>query len=159
VEEEREQGHDSRDRRVVWVQTWNEDRPLSDISKMMHEIGAIYSMAYAPDEGGVCIIFQHADSAYQFLHIAAEHVGRNGISPFGPETRVIPGMPYPADNGIRRMENPFNERRRLTFARQQLFSHGTSERQFRGDIEGIVGRQNIELFWLFNTGNGMSHLA
>ncbi|KAJ9662790.1 hypothetical protein H2198_001241 [Neophaeococcomyces mojaviensis] len=153
VVEAEEPDHDSKDRRVVWVQPWNESRPLSDISKTMRDMGAIYSMAYAPDEGGVCIIFYQAHSATLFLHMAAEHMARTGVSPFGPDIRVIPGMPYPADSDIRRMDNPHNERRRLTFARQQLFSHGISEHQFRRDIEDIVGPQNIELLWLFNTGN------
>lgn len=149
-----ENGHDSRDRRVVWVSPWSETRSLDQISKEMSELGAIYSIAFVPDEKAVCIIFQHAACAIQFLHNCAEHVGRKGYSPFGEEHNIFPGIPYSANDGIRRMDNPYNERRRLTFARSQLFSNGISKNSFRKDIEDLVGFSNVELLWLFNTGNG-----
>lgn len=148
---------DSRDRRVVWIRPWTESRPLRDISKEMSELGAIYSIAFAPDEQAVCIIFQQAWCAVEFMHHCAEHVGRTGVSPFGRAHEVSPGLPYPLDDGLRRMDNPYNERRRLTFARSQLFNNGISEGRFRRDIEDIVGHTNIELLWLFNTGNGKFH--
>jgi hypothetical protein len=67
---------------------------------------------------------------------------------------VLEGQPYPNDDAIQRMENPWNERRRLTFARQKLFAEGTTEEQFKKDIFAIVGEDNVELVWLFNSGNG-----
>ena len=148
-----ELGHDSRDRRVVWVSPWNESRPLSDISNEMREVGAIYSIAFAPEAKSVCIIFQHAYCAAQFMHNCAEFVGRHGISPFGREQDVSPGLLYPTNDSLRKMDPPQNERRRLTFARSQLFSNGVTEASFRKDIEDIVGSSNIERLWLFNTGN------
>jgi hypothetical protein len=54
------------------------------------------------------------------------------------------------------MAPPMNERRRLTFARSQLFAHGMTEDHFKSDIYRLVGEGNVELVWLFNTGNGMS---
>lgn len=149
-------GHESRDRRVVWISPWPENRPLAEVSKQMAGIGAIYSIAFVPNEHAVCIIFQHAHCAVQFLHDCAEHVGRAGVSPFGGEYNIFPGVPYPVDDGLRQMDNPYNARRRLTFARSQLFSNGMSESRFRKDIENLVGVSNVELLWLFNTGNGMS---
>ncbi|KAK5945668.1 hypothetical protein PMZ80_002874 [Knufia obscura] len=152
-QEKQEHRHDARDRRVVWVSPWSEMRPLSDISNEMREVGAIYSIAYAPEAQAVCIIFQHAYCAVQFMHNCAEYIGRHGISPFGSEHDVSPGLPYQVNDGLRRMDPPHNERRRLTFARSQLFSNGISEARFRKDIEDIVGPSNIERLWLFNTGN------
>lgn len=149
-------GHDSRDRRVVWINPWSADRPLAEVSKQMTGIGAVYSIAFVPDEQAVCIIFQHAHCAVDFLHDCAEHVGRTGISPFGSEYNIFPGVPYPMDDGLRLMDNPCNARRRLTFARSQLFSNGVSENRFREDIVSLVGATNVELLWLFNTGNGRS---
>lgn len=148
-----ENGHDSRDRRVVWVSPWSALRPLSDISNEMREVGAIYSIAFAPEAQSVCIIFQHAYCAVQFVHSCAEYSGRHGISPFGKEQDISPGLPYPINDSLRRMDPPHNERRRLTFARSQLFSNGISETRFRKDIEDIVGPSNVERLWLFNTGN------
>lgn len=145
---------DSRDRRVVWVRPWQQGRPLSEISKKMSELGAIYSMAFASEEQAVCIIFQHGHCATQFMHSCAEHVGKTGSSPFGKEHTIVPGLPYPIDEGLRKMDPPHNARRRLTFARSQLFTNGMTERLFRADIEVLVGPCNIELLWLFNTGNG-----
>jgi hypothetical protein len=52
------------------------------------------------------------------------------------------------------MSPPTNERRRLTFARSQLFTHGMTEAQFKNDIYRLVGQAHVELVWLFNTGNG-----
>ena len=54
------------------------------------------------------------------------------------------------------MESPVNERRRLTFARQALFTtaNGMSEDRFKKDVCDMVGEQNVELVWLFNSGNG-----
>jgi len=153
VQGKEEFGHDSRDRRVVWVSPWSESRPLSDISNEMREVGAIYSIAFAPEAQSVCIIFQHAYCAVQFMHNCAEHVGRHGISPFGREQDVSPGLPYAINDSLRRMDPPHNERRRLTFARSQLFSNGISEARFRKDIADIVGPSNVERLWLFNTGN------
>lgn len=154
IPQPQEAGSDSRDRRVVWIRPWEESRPLSEISKKLSELGPIYSMAFAPDEQAVCIIFQHSHCAKQFMHNCAEHIGRTGFSPFGREHVVVPGLPYPMDENLRKMESPHNARRRLTFARSQLFTNGMTECKFRADIEMIVGASNIELLWLFNTGNG-----
>ena len=154
IPQQQELASDARDRRVVWIRPWEESRPLSEISKKLSELGPIYSMAYAPGEQAVCIIFQHGHCARQFMHNCADHIGRTGSSPFGKVHLVVLGLPYPADDHLRKMEPPHNARRRLTFARSQLFTNGMTECRFRADIEMIVGASNVELLWLFNTGNG-----
>lgn len=147
--------YDSRDQRVVWIRPWTATRPLKEITKKIQNVGAIYSVAFAPEAEAVCIIFQHATCANDLMRRCADHLKYNGVSLFGPEHDIAPGLPYPITKDLARMEMPQLERRRLTFARAGLFNQGgVTQKQFREDIEGIVGPSNVELLWLFNTGNG-----
>ena len=113
-------------------------------------------MAFVPDVQAVCIIFQHANCAKNFLSKCAQHFEHTGVSIFGADHEVSPGQLYALNDDLRKMDAPVNARRRLTFARSQLFQNGMTEARFRADIEAIVGAPNIELLWLFNTGNGKS---
>lgn len=149
--------YDSRDHRVVWIRPWTANRPLKEITEKMQNTGSIYSIAYAPEAEAVCIIFQHAACASEFMHRCASHSEYNGVSPFGPGHEIAPGLPYAMNKDLVRMDLPHMERRRLTFARAGLFNQGgVTQKRFRQDIEGIVGPSNVELLWLFNTGNGKS---
>ena len=140
--------------RVVWVKHWDvSKRPLSSLTEYIDQ-GPLLSMAYSERDKAVCIIFMHAHHARSFLQASASCVGKYGQSIFGGDVEVLEGQPYPNDDAIQRMENPWNERRRLTFARQKLFAEGTTEEQFKKDIFAIVGEHNVELVWLFNSGNG-----
>ncbi len=140
--------------RVVWLKPWDR-RPLSCLTESIDQ-GPLLSMAYSPDDNAVCIIFMHAHHARGFMEVNADFFKRHGRSSFGSDIEVLQGQPYPLDESLKRMENPWNERRRLTFARQKLFAEGLTEDQFKRDIYEIVGEQNVELVWLFNTGNGES---
>jgi len=144
---------DEKDLRVVWIQGWQQTRPLSEVTERLRS-GALFSMAYSEENNAVCIIFQHAVAARLFLDDHAYSSRATGISVFGRTCQVVAGRPYPEDEDIRRMGPPWNERRRLTFVRQQLFNHGMTEEQFKKDIFALVGECNVELVWLFNTGNG-----
>jgi len=145
---------DSNLMRVVWVKHWDvSKRPLSSLTEYIDQ-GPLLSMAYSERDKAVCIIFMHAHHARSFLQASASCVGKYGQSIFGGDVEVLEGQPYPNDDAIQRMENPWNERRRLTFARQKLFADGTTEEQFKKDIFAIVGEHNVELVWLFNSGNG-----
>lgn len=147
--------YDSRDQRVVWIRPWTATRPLKEVTKKIQNVGAVYSVAYAPEAEAVCIIFQHASCANELMRRCADHLKYNGISLFGAEHDIAPGLLYPMTKDLARMEMPQLERRRLTFARAGLFNQGgVTQKQFREDIEGIVGPSNVELLWLFNTGNG-----
>ena len=140
--------------RVVWVKNWDiSRRPLSSLTEYIDQ-GPLLSMAYSERDNAVCIIFMHAHHARSFLQSSASTVGRSGHRASGGEVEVLEGQPYPTDDAIQRMESPWNERRRLTFARQKLFAEGMTEEQFKKDIFAIVGEQNVELVWLFNSGNG-----
>ena len=150
--EERATLDESQTKRVLWVAPWPESRPLSEVSDRIHEIGALYSIAFAPDAGAVCLIFQYVEHATRFYQDCITYQTRKGASFFGNDISVTWGQPYPTDEGIRAMDGPRTERRRLTFAMSQLFNKVTHT-QFRRDIENVVGSTNIERFWLFNTGN------
>lgn len=141
------------DLRVVWIQGWGRGRPLGEISQFVNQ-GPIWSMAYASDHEAVCIIFQHASSAQALVDSCTTYEAESGESLFGAGCRVILGQAYPVNDDLRRMNAPWHERRRLTFARSQLFSHGMTDHVFRQDIFDMVGEENVELVWLFNTGNG-----
>ena len=144
------------DKRVVWLQPWDSSRPLSEATKQLTGYGAILSVAVSEPDRALCIIFQHAYGARTILAEQTARLNHNAQGMFGPHVDVQAGTAYPTTDDLRRMEAPFNERRRLTFARQQLFKPptGVSEQQFRRDIYAIVGAHNVELVWLFNTGNG-----
>lgn len=143
----------NQDMRVVWIQGWPQHRPLAEITENLSQ-GPILSMVYSEEYGAVCVIFHNSRSVRELLEDEEYHRERKGKSIFGPGHTIVPGLPYPESEDIRRMNNPSNERRRLTFARSQLFAHGMTEQQFKQDIFNIVGETNVELVWLFNTGNG-----
>lgn len=142
------------DMRVVWVLHWDKYKPLNKVTEQIHH-GPLLSMVYDLSNDAVCIIFQHGHHAADFLEDNEDSVARTGYSLFGPQHKVIAGDPYPKDHQLELMEPPTNERRRLTFARSQLFTGNLSEIQFKKDIAARVGEHNIELVWLFNSGNGM----
>lgn len=145
--------------RVVWLQPWDSTkRSLSCLTDYIDQ-GPLLSMAYSDRDNAVCIIFMHAHHARGFMEVNSTYVRKTGQSMFGPDVQVLEGQPYLVDEALSRMEAPLNERRRLTFARQKLFAEGLDESQFKRDIFDIVGEKNVELVWLFNSGNGKSVLA
>lgn len=142
--------------RVVWIQGWAHGRPLGQISEYVTQ-GPICSMAYASDYSAVCVVFQYAESAQALFESCNGYEDEKGECLFGPGCAVQIGQPYPMSEDLRRMSSPIHERRRLTFARSQMFAHGMTETRFRGDIYELVGEANVELVWLFNSGNGKSY--
>ncbi|EXJ83317.1 hypothetical protein A1O1_06938 [Capronia coronata CBS 617.96] len=140
------------DYRCLWIYGWTKERALSTITDRVNT-GAVFSMAFVEEYGAVCIIFQYASAAMAFMGENSQALRDSGVSLFGPLQTVRYGEPYPENADIRRMGSPSNERRRLTFARQQLFTNGLNEEQFKKDLIDMVGTDNVELVWLFNTGN------
>ena len=144
---------DVEDMRVVWVLQWNKYKPLGKVTEQIHQ-GPLLSIVYDTNNNAVCIIFQHGSHAASLLEENTNCIAKTGHSLFGPQHSVIAGDPYPKDQQLCLMEHPINERRRLTFARSQLFTGKLTESQFKKDIAARVGEHNIELVWLFNSGNG-----
>lgn len=141
------------DYRCLWVYGWTKEKPLSMITERI-STGAIFSMAFVEDYGAVCVIFQYASAAMALVGENSQCLRELDVGVFGPGHLVKYGEPYSENGDLRRMGPPSNERRRLTFARQQLFTNGMNEERFRQDLIEMVGRHNVELVWLFNTGNG-----
>lgn len=149
-------GLEPADLRVVWIQPWVATAPLTEVTKHLTNYGALLSVAFSEADRAVCVIFQHAYQAQALLEDNEESVKMTGRGLCGPHSHMLLGQAYPKNDDLRRMEPPVNERRRLTFARQALFTvtNGLSEDQFKKDIYAIVGERNVELVWLFNSGNG-----
>ncbi|KAF7512640.1 hypothetical protein GJ744_000901 [Endocarpon pusillum] len=140
------------DARVIWIKPWNlEKKSLSDITEKIDQ-GPLFSIAHSQPDNAVCVIFQHAYHARAFLEANIRYSRTYGQSLFGPGCEVLEGQAYPATEDIRRMDTR-NERRRLTFARGRLFTNGMTEARFKNDIFSMVGEGNVELVWLFNSGN------
>jgi hypothetical protein len=144
------------DARVIWIKPWNpEKKSLSDITEKIDQ-GPLFSIAHSQSDDAVCVIFQHAQHAQVFLQANERYISLYGQGLFGPDCEVLEGQAYPATEDIRRMDMK-NERRRLTFARCRLFTNGMTEARFKNDIFGMVGEGNVELVWLFNSGNGTTN--
>ncbi len=141
------------DARVVWIKPWNLDKKsLGEITEKIEQ-GPLFSIAHSQPDNAVCVIFQHTYHARAFLEANIRYSRTYGQGLFGPGCEVLEGQAYPATEDIRRMETR-SERRRLTFARGRLFTNGMTEARFKNDIFAMVGEGNVELVWLFNSGNG-----
>lgn len=146
------------DFRCIWIYGWAKEKPLGAVTERISS-GPLFSMAFVQQYEAVCVIFQYASAAMLFMEEEAQSLRDFGVSLFGHGHEVRYGEAYPENADLQRMAAPANERRRLTFARQQLFTNGLTEERFKKDLSEIVGRHNVELVWLFNTGNGkaLSH--
>ena len=136
------------DCRCLWIHGWIKDKPLSAVTERI-STGAIFSMAYVEQYEAVCIIFQYATGAMLFMEEENQSLRLYGAGLFGKGLEVKYGVAYPENADLLRMQPHVNERRRLTFARQQLFTNGMNEERFRNDLTNLVGRYNLELVWLF----------
>jgi hypothetical protein len=141
------------DARVIWIKPWDPARrSLSDVTERIDQ-GPLFSIAHSQQDDAVCVIFQHAHHARAFLEANLRHIRMYHQGLFGADCEVLEGQAFPATEDIRRMDF-LNERRRLTFARGRLFADGMTEARFKKDIFAMVGEGNVELVWLFNSGNG-----
>lgn len=141
------------DMRCVWIYGWTRTRHLQNATDRI-TIGAIFSIIFVPEHDAVCVIFQYATSAMLLVEEDLRSQRELGVGLFGPGSELKIGGPYPETSDLQRMVAPVNERRRLTFARQQLFTNGLTKDRFVKDLVAIVGEHNVVLVWLFNTGNG-----
>lgn len=140
--------------RIAIVRGCSKTTRLRDITKQISE-GPLMSILLEKDTShpplSACIIFMDATHAREFVvrnNIATRNTG-NTI--YGPGTQVLAGGAWPEDDEIRAMGLQ-RERRRLTFSARGLFQR-VSRDTFKADIYAIAGEANVELIWLFNTGN------
>lgn len=140
--------------RVVFITGCSKTTRLRDITKHIAE-GPLMSILIEKDPSypplSACLIFMDATHAIEFVQNNAAATNINGHSLYGSGTQVVSGGPWPEDDEIRAMISR-RERRRLTFSAGGLFQR-VSRDMFKGDIYAIAGEANVELIWLFNTGN------
>jgi hypothetical protein len=140
--------------RVVYVRGLKRNSGLRHVTRKI-SLGPLVSLWIhddGPDTRTACVVFQLAEHARQFLSDNAAETERAGHGVYGPGSYVQPGGPWLEDDDIRSMSLVQRERRRLTFSGPQIFAH-VSREKFRQDIVGVAGEANVELIWLFNTGN------
>ena len=149
--------------RIVFIKGCKEGTSLYDITKQISH-GPLMSITI--ERGSkqlgveVCIIFFNAEDAAAFLWDDSKSVLQKGHGLYGRGVAVTQGPPWPEDEEIRAMGTPGRrrERRRLTLNGGGLF-YRISGTSFHADIAAIAGNDNIELIWLYNTGNATVVLA
>ncbi len=137
---------------MIWVVGCAKQTSLSFITEQIHE-GPLLSIAFSEFDAAMCIIFQSGSSAASFLETNAFFLNSTGACCYGRGYELMVGSPFPMNTELKAMEIPVRERRRLTFVKAGLFQDLTKA-QFEKDIADIVGTDNIERVWVFNTGNG-----
>ena len=144
-------------RRTVEVYHLPKSYTLRHLTNKIHEGPLILIEMIDEREGNTkcaMIVFMKAEDAKSFVlkneAIRAE-MGENQ-SCYGPGVNVGWGNPYPKPEGVFLMEGKGGARRRLTFSGRQLFSR-IRPAQFYLDIAALAEKKNIELVWLFNSGN------
>jgi hypothetical protein len=152
-------------KRVVFIKGIKGGITLRDVTKHINE-GALMSITItressepasssasssAPGLYSACVIFMVAAHAHNFIERCKTAQKSSGKPLYGAGTSVLPGNPWPEDDDIRAMIAD-KERRRLIFAAGGLFAR-ISRDQFVADVTEIAGAANVELIWLFNTGN------
>lgn len=100
------------------------------------------------------IVFLYAANAREFVKSNEQKLATTGVSRFGAGYTVELVESTAWNDNQFMMIHPFKERRRLTFARQKLFSQNLTAARWRRDIAEIVGPHNIDFLWIFNSGNG-----
>ncbi|KAJ9230724.1 hypothetical protein DTO271D3_6149 [Paecilomyces variotii] len=99
------------------------------------------------------IVFLYAANAREFVKSNEQKLATTGVSRFGAGYTVELVESTAWNDNQFMMIHPFKERRRLTFARQKLFSQNLTAARWRRDIAEIVGPHNIDFLWIFNSGN------
>ena len=109
---------------------------------------------YGKNTKKATVYFMKAENAKSFFLKNEMVRGESGDdrSLYGPGTHVVWGSPYRDPDGVLSMQGQCGARRRLTFVGRQMFTK-IRPAQFGLDIVEAVGKENVELVWVFNKGN------
>ncbi|KAI9805466.1 MAG: hypothetical protein M1825_000717 [Sarcosagium campestre] len=150
----------SMQRRVVWIFSCPPETTIHSITARIHT-GPLMSIALAREGSSrspaCCIIFHKAEHAqelvasYQLSALKQEYV-------FFKDEHLELGEPYPADREIQLMDPPTFARRRLSIVRKVMFTRAF-ETRFVRDIKRLAGEDNVELIYIYNSGNATVVLA
>ena len=143
--------------RVVNVYGLDIRTSLKDISRAIVE-GPLMSLKIStnPDSTkSAAIVFLEAAHAKQFIarNDALHVVNKHGSGLYGPHAQVVLGHPYHDDEVFHYMRGRDVLRRRLTISGKGLFN-SVQPIKFYLDLASVVGKEQLELVWLFNKGNG-----
>ncbi|TAQ87483.1 hypothetical protein B7494_g4181 [Chlorociboria aeruginascens] len=141
--------------RVVFILNIPETLNLVDVSNAIKE-GPICSIRFGVDSDDekryAGIIFQHARDAESFFQVLVKERIENAPRRFRFIANVVRGEAFPADDTIRAMSQPPYATRRLTVVKKGFF-FVYGERHLRNLCEKVVGKDNVELVFLYNGGN------
>ena len=150
-------GGEEDQRRLVNVHGLDVKTTLKDISRKISE-GPLISLnlsVNADNTKSASIVFLEVLHAKQFVarSDALRRDNRNGPGLYGQPTRVILGPPFRDDEVVYHMYGRDALRRRFTISGKGLFTN-VQPTKFYLDLAAVVGKEHLELVWLFNRGNG-----
>ena len=141
--------------RVVMVLNIPKTITLDDISDAVRE-GAVVSIRFGVNNDDrsryVGIIFQHATSAEAFFQTINKERVDNKPRRLRFTPHVVRGEPFPMNDTINAMAEPPYATRRLTIVKKGFF-FAYGEKQLKNLCEKTVGKENVQLVFLYNGGN------
>ncbi|CAG8971157.1 hypothetical protein HYALB_00010132 [Hymenoscyphus albidus] len=141
--------------RVVFLLDLPSNITTQDISDAIHE-GPLRSISFGFDEEKgtrfAGVIFQYAVDAELFHSIMVKERAESRPSRFRFTVEAVRGEPFPCDEYLRLMDPPTYASRRLTIVKSRFFFM-FGERQLKALCEKLVGRDTVQLIWLYNGGN------
>lgn len=147
--------------RVLWIHGCHPNTKLAHITQNI-EGGPVSSISFqrqnpADSLVSCCVVFQTALHARNMMEKFTATT-RAGAFNFFRDEVIVFGSPCADDSDVRLMGPPTMARRRLTIVRKGLF-HNLPVDAFKKHIENAVGRENVEVIHVYNSGNATVVLA
>ncbi|ATZ50448.1 hypothetical protein BCIN_05g07990 [Botrytis cinerea B05.10] len=145
----------SQQARVVLILNIPSTMTLSDISNAIHE-GPVVCIRFGIDSDTgkrfSGIVFQHASDAQLFFSVLLAEREDNAPNRFRFIADCVRGEPFPINDDIISMSAPTFASRRLTIVKKAFFFAFTG-RNLQTLCEKEVGRENVQLVFVYNGGN------
>ncbi|KAI9648195.1 hypothetical protein NHQ30_002827 [Ciborinia camelliae] len=141
--------------RVVLILNIPNTMTLSDISNAVRE-GPVVCIRFGVDADSSKrfsgIVFQHAQDAQLFYDILRQERADNMPNRFRFIADCVKGDPFPINDDIIAMGAPTYASRRLTIVKKGFFFAFTG-RNLQTLCEKVVGKENVQLVFVYNGGN------
>jgi hypothetical protein len=141
--------------RVVHLLGIPNNLDLQDVSNAVRE-GALRAIRFGinTEDGSrwAGIVFQHASEAEAFWQVISREKAEGKPERFKCIVEAVRGDPFQQDDILRAMGPPIFASRRLTIVKSKFFFM-FGEKNLRALCEKLVGKENIQLIWLYNGGN------
>ncbi|TGO52165.1 hypothetical protein BOTNAR_0332g00050 [Botryotinia narcissicola] len=145
----------SQQARVVLILNIPSTMTLSDISNAIHE-GPVVCIRFGIDSDTgkrfSGIVFQHAPDAQSFFSVLLAEREAQSPNRFRFIADCVRGEPFPINDDIISMSAPIFASRRLTIVKKAFFFAFTG-RNLQTLCEKEVGRENVQLVFVYNGGN------